>query len=61
VPRQKREQAQVIVGDIAYRPFLRAKHYLQSRQAVIDYSLTKFVREAERHLRSTGDARDRLF
>jgi len=48
VPRRALEEAQVIVGDRAWLPFLRVKHYLQSRQAVIDYSLTRFMREAAR-------------
>ncbi|RKH46294.1 hypothetical protein D7X12_05760 [Corallococcus sicarius] len=28
---------------------LRARRYMQSRQSLLDYSLTQFFREAERH------------
>jgi hypothetical protein len=54
VPRRVLEEAQVMVGERAYLPFLRVKHYLQSKQSVIDYSLTKFMREAARHLEQQG-------
>ncbi|RKH31891.1 hypothetical protein [Corallococcus sicarius] len=49
VPRQKREESQVRVGKRVWLPFLRAHRYMESRQALLDYSLTQFFREAERH------------
>jgi hypothetical protein len=50
VPRRNLDEAQVVLGDRTYLPFVRVRRYLQSKQAVIDYSLTKFLREAERHM-----------
>jgi hypothetical protein len=52
VPRGNLDESQVIVGDRAWLPFLRARHYMQSKQAVLDYSLTKFYRTAVLHLKS---------
>lgn len=49
IPRRNLLEAQVLVGERAWLPFLRAKHYIQSKQAALDYSLTKFYREAARH------------
>ena len=49
IPRRILEESQVLVGDRAWLPFLRVKRFLQSKQAVVDYSLTKYYREAERH------------
>ncbi|ADO70266.1 uncharacterized protein STAUR_2462 [Stigmatella aurantiaca DW4/3-1] len=49
VPRKKLEESQVRVGKRVWLPFLRARRYMQSRQALLDYSLTQFFREAERH------------
>lgn len=49
VPRQKLEESQVRVGTRVWLPFLRARRYMQSRQALLDSSLTQFFREAERH------------
>ena len=49
VLRQKMEESQVRVGKRVWLPFLRARRYMQSRQSLLDYSLTQFVREAERH------------
>jgi len=37
------------LGDRAYLPFLRVQHYFQSHQAMLDYSMTKYFREAERY------------
>jgi hypothetical protein len=51
VPRKSIYEAQVLVGDRVYLPFLRAQRYFQSKQALLDHSLTKFYRVAERHLR----------
>ena len=51
VPRQNLEETQVVIGDRAWLPFVRARRYLQSRQSLLDYSLTKLYREAERHQR----------
>ncbi|MFY0530471.1 hypothetical protein ACN28I_47305 [Archangium gephyra] len=49
IPRQKLEEAQVLVGNRAWLPFVRAHHYMTSRQALLDYSLTQLFRVAERH------------
>ncbi|QAT88243.1 hypothetical protein EJ065_6718 [Corallococcus coralloides] len=48
VPRRKTEESQVRVGKRVWLPFLRARRYMQSRQALLDYSLTQFFREVER-------------
>jgi hypothetical protein len=49
IPRKKLEEAQVRIGERVWLPFLRAHRYMRSRQALLDYSLTQFYREAERH------------
>jgi hypothetical protein len=49
VPRKKLEESQVRIGKRVWLPFLRARRYMQSRQALMDYSLTQFFREVERH------------
>jgi hypothetical protein len=49
VPRADLDEAQVVVADRAWLPFLRARRYMQTRQSVLDYSLTKFFRTAERY------------
>jgi len=48
IPRRNMEESQVIVGNRAWLPFLRVRHFLQSKQAAIDFSLTSYYREAER-------------
>jgi hypothetical protein len=50
-PRKKLEEVQVRIGERVWLPFLRAHRYMRSRQALLDYSLTQFYREAERHRR----------
>ncbi|ATB43398.1 hypothetical protein CYFUS_008878 [Cystobacter fuscus] len=49
IPRQKLEEAQVLVGNRVWLPFLRARRYMASRQALLDHSLTQLYRAAERH------------
>ncbi|WP_164020303.1 hypothetical protein [Pyxidicoccus trucidator] len=49
VPRQRLEESQVRVGTRVWLPFLRARRYMQSRQSLLDYSLTQFFKEAERY------------
>ncbi|WPB72718.1 hypothetical protein KYC5002_27060 [Archangium violaceum] len=49
IPRQKLEEAQVLVGNRVWFPFARARHYMRSRQSLLDYSLTHFYSVAERH------------
>ena len=39
----------VRVGNRAWLPFVRAWRYMRSNQSLLDYSLTQFYREAERH------------
>jgi hypothetical protein len=48
VPRRKLDESQVVIDGVAYLPFLRARHALESRQAQIDHSLTQFFRVAAR-------------
>ncbi|WP_408888229.1 hypothetical protein ACJ2CR_23940 [Myxococcus faecalis] len=49
LPRQKQEESQVRVGKRVWLPFLRARRYMQSRQSLLDYSLTQFFRAVARH------------
>jgi len=49
IPRRKLEETQVLVGKRVWLPFVRARHYMRSRQALLDYSLTQLFRVAERH------------
>ncbi|HSP81384.1 MAG TPA: hypothetical protein VLQ93_22895 [Myxococcaceae bacterium] len=49
IPRRKLEETQVVVGSRAWLPFVRARSYLRSCQALLDFSLTQLYREAERH------------
>ncbi|MGZ3461547.1 MAG: hypothetical protein ACXU86_23905 [Archangium sp.] len=49
IPRRKLTEAQVLVGDRAWLPFVRAQRYMSSCESLLDYSLTQFYREAERH------------
>jgi hypothetical protein len=37
-----------VIGDTAFLPFLRARHYLLSTQSLLDHSLTQFYRVAAR-------------
>ncbi|WNZ64011.1 hypothetical protein QEG98_10130 [Myxococcus sp. MxC21-1] len=49
VLRQKVEESQVRVGKRVWLPFLRARRYMQSRQSLLDYSLTQFFHEVSRY------------
>jgi len=49
LPRKNFQEAQVLVGQRVWLPFLRAHRYLQTLQSLLDYSLTQLYREAERH------------
>jgi len=49
IPRQKLEETQVLVGSRVWLPFVRARHYMRSRQSLLDFSLTRLYRVAERH------------
>jgi hypothetical protein len=49
IARQKLEEAQVRVGQRVWLPFVRARRYMRSRQALLDHSLTQLYRVAERH------------
>ena len=55
VPRQNIEESQVVLGDRIWLPFLRARHYLKSKEAILDFSLTQFHSVAERQ-QSRGGA-----
>jgi hypothetical protein len=48
VPQRNLDEAQVVVGNRVWLPILRARHYMQSTQSALDYSLTKFYRTAAR-------------
>jgi hypothetical protein len=54
LPRKNVQEAQVQVGQRVWLPFLRAHRYLQTRQSLLDYSLTQLYREAERYRFPTG-------
>jgi hypothetical protein len=49
IPRDKLMENQVLVGERVWLPFIRAWHYLRSRQSLLDFSLTQAFREAQRH------------
>ncbi len=49
IPRQNLMEAPVLVGTHVWFPFVRAQRYMRSRQALLDYSLTRLYRVAERH------------
>jgi len=49
IPRKNLMEAQVLVGERAWLPFVRAQRYLRSCESLLDYSLTRLYREAERH------------
>lgn len=49
IPRRQLLESQVLVGQRVWLPFLRARHLLRSRQALLDCSLTGLYREAERY------------
>ncbi|HEX5751057.1 MAG TPA: hypothetical protein VFZ09_32825 [Archangium sp.] len=49
IPRQKLEEAQVLVGNRVWLPFVRARNSMRSRQSLLDCSLTRLYRVAERH------------
>jgi len=49
IPRHNLLEAQVLVGSRVWFPFVRAQRYMRSRQALLDYSLTRLYRVAERH------------
>jgi hypothetical protein len=49
LPRKNVQEAQVLVGQRVWLPFLRAQRYLRTQQSLLDYSLTQLYREAERH------------
>ncbi len=42
------EETSVVIGDRAWLPFQRARHYMAERQSALDYSLTQFFRAAAR-------------
>jgi hypothetical protein len=48
IPRRNPLEAQVVVGDRVWLPFLRASRMLQSQQSILDHSLTQLYRVAER-------------
>jgi hypothetical protein len=52
IPRRNIDESQVVIGERAWLPFLRARHYMQSKQSALDYSLTQFYRVAVRTARS---------
>jgi hypothetical protein len=55
IPRKKLDEAQVLVGTRAWLPFVRAHRYMRSRQSLLDHSLTRLYRVAERHRATAGE------
>ncbi|MBU8901026.1 hypothetical protein KRR26_36105 [Corallococcus sp. M34] len=49
VLREKMDESQVRVGKRVWLPFLRARRYMQSRQSLLEFSLTQYFKEAERY------------
>ncbi|NOK06090.1 hypothetical protein HNV27_31840 [Myxococcus xanthus] len=49
VQRQEMEEPQLRVGMRVWLPFLRTRRYMQSRESLLEYSLTQFFKEAERY------------
>jgi hypothetical protein len=49
IPRKKLEESQVRVGKRVWLPFLRAHRYLRSRQALLDFNLTRLFLAARQH------------
>ena len=49
IPRKKLMETGVLIGNRVWLPFVRAQRYMSSRESLLDYSLTQFYREAERH------------
>ncbi len=49
IPRQNLEEAQVRVGARTWLPFARARRYLESRRALLDFSLSGLFHAAARH------------
>ncbi len=54
-PRKNLEETSVIVGDRAWFPFKRARNLAKDKDSVLQHSLYKLYREAERHARERGD------
>jgi hypothetical protein len=48
VPRRNLDESQVVVGERVWLPFLRARHFLQTKASALDHSLTQFYRVAAR-------------
>ena len=48
VPRRNLDESQIVISGRVWLPFLRARHYMRDKQAVLDYSLTQFYRVAAR-------------
>jgi hypothetical protein len=49
IPRKKLLETQVLVGNRVWLPFVRAHRYLSSCESMLEYSLIRLYREAERH------------
>jgi hypothetical protein len=47
--KRKLEEAQVLVGNRVWLPFVCAGRYMRSCQSLLDSSLTQLYRVAERH------------
>ncbi|HYO56168.1 hypothetical protein [Archangium sp.] len=54
IPRQKLEEAQVLIGNRVWLPFVRAWRYMRSCQSLLDSSLTQLYRVAERQSAERG-------
>jgi hypothetical protein len=51
IPRKELLETGVLVGNRVWLPFVRAQRYLSSCEALLDYSLTQFYREAARRVK----------
>ena len=48
VPRKKLEEAQIVVGERAWLPFLRARRLLETVDSIFTHSMTQLYAVAER-------------
>jgi hypothetical protein len=55
MPRKKLMEAGVLVGHRVWFPFVRAWRYMRSCESLLDYSLTRLYREAERRRTTEGE------
>jgi len=49
LPKQNILESQIVIGDWTWLLSLRTRHYFASTQSLLDHSLIKYFRVAERH------------